>query len=477
MKTTTVHHRGARGLVLALAGLATVLLSGCWERPPIETTQLGYRGTGMEQNVNPRLAAKLVPLNEAPVSPPALPPGGTLAKAVHQNVQVLGDLDANEFTRTMLAITAWVAPTQGCTYCHAAGEPLSSDKLYTKVVARKMLEMTRKINTDWQPHVAATGVTCYTCHRGNPVPQNIWFQDSGKGNGQMWAGNRAGQNRPGDTVGLASLPIDPFSPYLDKAQPIRVQAVQSLPAGPGKSIQQTEMTYALMTHMSTALGVNCTYCHNSRSFVEWADSRPQRVTAWHGIRMVRDVNVGYIEPLKPVFPANRLGPLGDVAKANCQTCHQGVFKPLYGAAMAKDFPALHGGPAAAAAPAADAPAAPDAAASDAAPVSAVPPGEPLARVLFAVGKSELDPKALDAIAAASKALADDAALKVDLSGFADKTGSADKNMELAKTRAFAVRDALKAAGVAEDRINLRKPEFVIGGASADARRVDIIAAP
>jgi photosynthetic reaction center cytochrome c subunit len=475
MKTTHVRHPGARGLVLALAGLAAVLLSGCWERPPIETTQLGYRGTGMEQNVNPRIAAALVPLNAVPVSPPALPAGGILAKNVHQNVQVLGDLDANEFTRTMLAITAWVAPAQGCTYCHAAGEPLSSDKLYTKVVARKMLEMTRKINTDWQPHVAATGVTCYTCHRGNPVPQNIWFQEAGKGEGQMWAGNRRGQNRPGDTVGLASLPIDPFSPYLDQAQAIRVAGKQALPMGGGASIQATEMTYSLMTHMSKALGVNCTYCHNSRSFGDWEGSRPQRVTAWHGIRMVREVNTGYIEPLQPVFPATRLGPLGDVAKANCQTCHQGVFKPLYGAAMAKDFPALHGG-AAAAASAPEAAAAPEPAASDAAP-AVVSSGEPLARVLFAVGKSELDPKALDAIAAASKALTDDAALKVDLSGFADKTGSADKNMELAKTRAFAVRDALKAAGIAEDRINLRKPEFVIGGASADARRVDIVAAP
>jgi photosynthetic reaction center cytochrome c subunit len=35
-----------------------------------------------------------------------------------------------------------------------------------------------------------------------------------------------------------------------------------------------------------------------------------------------------------------LGPGGDVAKVNCSTCHQGVNKPLNGAAMAKDFPAL-----------------------------------------------------------------------------------------------------------------------------------------
>ena len=47
-------------------------------------------------------------------------------------------------------------------------------------------------------------------------------------------------------------------------------------------------------------------------------------------------------------------------------------------------------------------------------------------------------------------------------------------MELAKKRAFAVRDALKAAGVAEDRINLKKPEFVVGAATAESRRVDLV---
>jgi photosynthetic reaction center cytochrome c subunit len=32
--------------------------------------------------------------------------------------------------------------------------------------------------------------------------------------------------------------------------------------------------------------------------------------------------------------------MGDVAKLNCATCHQGAYKPLNGAQMAKDFPEL-----------------------------------------------------------------------------------------------------------------------------------------
>jgi photosynthetic reaction center cytochrome c subunit len=34
--------------------------------------------------------------------------------------------------------------------------------------------------------------------------------------------------------------------------------------------------------------------------------------------------------------------MGDAPKAQCVTCHNGAYKPLYGAQMAKDFPALWG---------------------------------------------------------------------------------------------------------------------------------------
>jgi photosynthetic reaction center cytochrome c subunit len=47
-------------------------------------------------------------------------------------------------------------------------------------------------------------------------------------------------------------------------------------------------------------------------------------------------------PLTATFPANRLGPKGDVAKVACGTCHQGAFKPLYGAEMAKHHREMQG---------------------------------------------------------------------------------------------------------------------------------------
>ena len=91
---------------------------------------------------------------------------------------------------------------------------------------------------------------------------------------------------------------------------------------------------------------------------------------------------------------------------------------------------------------------------------------------FASGKSDL-------AAGANAALADvikgaQAGRKLVISGYHDATGSAAKNAELAKLRAFAVRDALKTSGVADEKIVLKKPEALKAvGSNAEARRVEV----
>ncbi len=332
-------------------GVATLvalgLLSGCGERPPIDTQQLGYRGTGMEQNINPRIMKTVMAANQPGAIQPAADGSGPLASEVYQNVQVLKDLSVGEFTRVMLSMVDWVAPAdqKNCTYCHNA-ENYADESKYQYQVARRMLTMTRDINSNWQAHVGQTGVTCHTCHRGQPVPPYVWFVDPGSGRENAFVGTRAEQNSAVTglgitTIGHSSLPYDPYSPYLLGNLPIRVNGPTALPTGNRSSIKQAEWTYALMVHMSESLGVNCTHCHNSRAFAEWGgESRPQRTTAWHGIRMARGLNNEYMVPLTGVFPATRLGPTGDVAKVNCQTCHQGVNKPYGGVSMAKDYPEL-----------------------------------------------------------------------------------------------------------------------------------------
>jgi len=332
------------GVVAAVLLTAAMLLTAGWTRPPVHSVQNGYRGTGMEQLTNPAAEAVLKMANTLPDPIDKASPDGDKATAVYKNVQVLTDLSADQLNRVMISITQWVAPEQGCGYCHNT-ENLADDGLYTKIVARRMLQMTRHINTDWKPHVAETGVTCYTCHRGNPVPRNIWFENPGAPHAGGFASTNNGMGHPNAVNGTTGLPQDPLSPLLSGnagAEAIRVVATQALPQGAGASIQTAEQTYALMIHMSESLGVNCTFCHNTRAFSQWAESRPQRVTAWHGIRMVRELNGNFLEPLQATFPTTRLGPTGDGPKLDCATCHQGVSKPLYGASLAKDYPELGG---------------------------------------------------------------------------------------------------------------------------------------
>jgi len=326
---------------LAILAVSVIVLLK-FERPPIDGIQRGYRGTGMVELYNPRTVARLAEANQVPTSLPSFGNVGPKAGTTYKNVKVLGDVSVGEFTRLMATVTNWVSPVQGCAYCHDTNN-MASDAVYTKVVSRRMFEMVRHINKDWTTHVAAsapTGVTCYTCHRGQPVPANIWFNDPGPVQAGGYTQVSAGKNHPALTAGITALPFDPFTPFLEQENDIRVIGDTALPTGNRRSIKQTDWTYALMMNFSQSLGVNCTFCHETRSFTDWAQSTPQRVTAWYGIRMVRDLNNNYLDPLKAVFPAARLGSEGDSPKVNCATCHNGVYKPLFGATMAKDFPEL-----------------------------------------------------------------------------------------------------------------------------------------
>ncbi|HQR98881.1 MULTISPECIES: OmpA family protein [unclassified Polaromonas] len=91
---------------------------------------------------------------------------------------------------------------------------------------------------------------------------------------------------------------------------------------------------------------------------------------------------------------------------------------------------------------------------------------------FASGKADLAPGAgavlVDVVRAAKTGK------KVVIAGFHDPKGNAAANVELARQRALAVRDALTAAGVTASQITLQKPEQVAGsGSDAEARRVEI----
>jgi K(+)-stimulated pyrophosphate-energized sodium pump len=91
---------------------------------------------------------------------------------------------------------------------------------------------------------------------------------------------------------------------------------------------------------------------------------------------------------------------------------------------------------------------------------------------FATGKSDLASGAADALKDVASGVA--GGRRAVVSGFHDAIGDPAKNAELAKQRAFAVRDALKGLGVAEDKIELKKPEEMTGsGSASEARRVEV----
>lgn len=326
---------------LALTGVAAAALAlvAC-EPGPKTLEQSGYRGTGMAQ-VNLDSAAIVA---EVPAPPYDLPPPGEVtAGEAYENVQVLANVSREEFDYFMAAITEWVSPEEGCNYCHNPAN-MASDEVYTKAVARSMIQMNQKVNTSWDSHVKDTGVTCWTCHRGNPVPEN-YYTLAGAPSGNPIERKVSGQNMPVPASAFSSLPYESFGSYFgsDLGEPmsVRVSGVSMHPQEDHEvTTMEAEQTYGLMLHFSESLGVNCVHCHNSQNFADWSISGPARVQAWHGVQMVRDVNDGYISPLAGIFPENRLGAEGDPFKVQCGTCHQGQNKPMGGVSMVADYPAL-----------------------------------------------------------------------------------------------------------------------------------------
>jgi membrane fusion protein (multidrug efflux system) len=126
-------------------------------------------------------------------------------------------------------------------------------------------------------------------------------------------------------------------------------------------------------------------------------------------------------------------------------------------------------------PAAQSPKAP------AGPQAAVKGGKPAAQpapdrasVYFTRGAATLSAEATNTVRMAAAAIMG-IGTGVAITGYADKTGAAGTNVELAKQRALAVRDALVQFGIQPERIRLQPPaEVTPRGGDEQARRVDIV---
>ena len=121
---------------------------------------------------------------------------------------------------------------------------------------------------------------------------------------------------------------------------------------------------------------------------------------------------------------------------------------------------------------APAPAAPAAATPVAADAASVKVENGVVKFYFASGKADVAEGGAAALADVIKAVA--GGKKAVISGYHDASGDPAKNAELAKQRAMNVQAALKAAGVADDKVELKKPEQAkVDGPAAEARRVEV----
>jgi photosynthetic reaction center cytochrome c subunit len=328
------------GSVAAFAVTAGLVLIPHWSLPPIMSVNYGPAASAMKVFKDSRATPAPPQPEIAPVAS-----GGPSAASAYANVQVLGGVSKAEFDRTMVAMTKWVAPEQGCSFCHATGQPYSADNP-RKTISRRMLAMTRTVNASWTNHVGAQGVTCYSCHAGHNVPENRWFIDAPLvspeggplGKVQAW-------NTQAKTI-RRFFPSRPNRMFLLQGLPAgHVQAEQALATTDKPNFQHdrdyAEQVYILMMQMSNGIGVNCTYCHNSRAAFDWAQSPPNRLNGYSGIVMTRMMNQNFLAGLAPYTEAKLLGKMGDSAKADCKSCHQGAEEPVGGMQYVY-YPALVG---------------------------------------------------------------------------------------------------------------------------------------
>ena len=102
-------------------------------------------------------------------------------------------------------------------------------------------------------------------------------------------------------------------------------------------------------------------------------------------------------------------------------------------------------------------------------------GAPALKVYFDSGKTEVAAGFADTAKAVVDHLKANATSKAVVTGFNDPTGNAAQNAELSKNRAKGVAAALKAAGIADDRVMLEKPADTTGSvlSNSEARRVEV----
>jgi hypothetical protein len=89
------------------------------------------------------------------------------AEQAYKNIQVFKGVPASQLEGDMAFITGSLGVR--CNYCHV--NPFEKDDKPTKLTARKMIQMVFDLNKG--SFNGAGAVSCYTCHRGKPLPLSV----------------------------------------------------------------------------------------------------------------------------------------------------------------------------------------------------------------------------------------------------------------------------------------------------------------
>ena len=101
-----------------------------------------------------------------------------------KNVKVLKGMTLKEIRARMQVVSRSLG--QNCYFCHVKGN-FASDENPHKIVARKMLEMTEKINAEFFPNFKnqagekVNRIGCFTCHNGTTTPKRMPPAPAGMG--------------------------------------------------------------------------------------------------------------------------------------------------------------------------------------------------------------------------------------------------------------------------------------------------------
>jgi hypothetical protein len=93
---------------------------------------------------------------------------GKTAEQVYKNIKVLRGTPADSFNQMMHLLSGQLGVD--CEYCHLQKDRVS-DELEAKRTARQMIRMTSELNK--KSFNGKQMVTCYTCHRGSPIPPSV----------------------------------------------------------------------------------------------------------------------------------------------------------------------------------------------------------------------------------------------------------------------------------------------------------------